>query len=164
MRLLSPLLVVLALAACDRSVERTGSQTSSVGATTARAAVAVASDTVVVYKSPTCRCCANWVDHMRQAGFPVITHDVADVEPIKRQRGVPSDLTSCHTAVVGQYALEGHVPAEDVRRLLRERPAVAGLTVPGMPTGSPGMEGLTRDRYDVLSFDSAGASAIYASH
>ncbi len=125
---------------------------------------AVTSDTLVVYKSPTCRCCANWVDHMREAGFTVLAHDVADVDLIKRQRGVPSSLSSCHTAVVGKYVIEGHVPAEDVRRLLRDRPAVAGLAVPGMPMGSPGMEGVTRDRYDVLSFDSAGRSATYSSH
>lgn len=158
------LLAVLTLGACSRSSERTDSPSSSIGSTTARVATAVASDTVVVYKSPTCRCCSNWVDHMREAGFTVVTNDVADVEPIRRQRGVPVALASCHTAVVGKYALEGHVPAEDVRRLLRERPAVAGLAVPGMPMGAPGMEGVTRDRYDVLSFTSAGSSAIYASH
>ena len=132
--------------------------------TTARPALAAASGTVVVYKSATCRCCANWVDHMREGGFTVVVHDAADVDQTKRQRGVPSPLASCHTAVVGPYVLEGHVPAEDVRRLLRERPAVAGLAVPGMPAGSPGMEGVTRERYDVLAFDSAGASATYASH
>lgn len=163
---------MLSLGACNRAPERATPSSSSTdasvaGATDASVAGATAeaaSDTLVVYKSPTCGCCAKWVDHMRAAGFTVVAHDVADVDPIKRQRGVPSSLSSCHTAVVGKYVIEGHVPAEDVRRLLRDRPAVAGLAVPGMPMGSPGMEGATRDRYDVLSFDSAGRSVTFASH
>ena len=117
---------------------------------------------VAVYKSPSCGCCRSWVEHLRAHGFRVETHDVADVQPVKARHGVPAALASCHTALVGGYAVEGHVPADVVRRLLRERPRVAGVAVPGMPMGSPGMEGPRRDAYDVLTFDPAGKTAVYA--
>jgi len=120
---------------------------------------------VVVYKSPTCGCCKEWVKHMQANGFSVTSHDVANIMPYKTVNGVPATLGSCHTAKVGGYVIEGHVPASDIKRLLKERPAVAGLAVPGMPVGSPGMEqGGHKDRYDVLTFDRQGNTNVYARH
>ena len=121
---------------------------------------------VTVYKTPTCGCCRAWVDHLRDAGFRVETVDRDDLTMVNSANGVPERLASCHTATVGGYVVEGHVPAEDIRRLVRERPAVAGLAVPGMRVGSPGMEvaGRPADRYDVLSFDRAGVTSVFASH
>jgi hypothetical protein len=101
---------------------------------------------------------------MRQAGFTVVVHDMDDTRPVKDESGVPDALRGCHTAIVGKYVIEGHVPASDVRRLLREQPAVAGLAVPGMPAGSPGMESATAERYDVMTFGGAGAPKVYARH
>lgn len=118
---------------------------------------------VTVYKNPACGCCGGWINHMRANGFRVETHDVADVMPIKRQYGVPDELVSCHTAVVGGYAIEGHVPAADIQRLLRERPKVRGLAVPGMVAGSPGMEQGPPQPYATLAFDDRG-SRIYMRH
>ncbi|MEX0907072.1 MAG: DUF411 domain-containing protein [Gemmatimonadota bacterium] len=128
----------------------------------AHAANAAAGDTVVVYKTPTCGCCTKWVDHMRENGFAVVTHDLDNLEPIKRQLGVPAGRISCHTARVRGYTLEGHVPADLVQRMLAEEPRIKGLTVPGMPMGSPGMEGLYKDDFQVLSFDEAGRTEVYA--
>lgn len=119
---------------------------------------------VQVYKSPTCGCCSKWIDHLRQHGFTVTATDLPDVSEIKKQHSVPGELSSCHTALVGGYIVEGHVPAPDVLRLLKVRPAVAGLAVPRMPIGSPGMEGANPERYDVLSFDRQGHVAVFSSH
>lgn len=120
---------------------------------------------VRVWKSPTCGCCSMWVQHMRDAGFEVQVEDVADVTPIKVEHGVQPPLQSCHTALVEGYALEGHVPADDVLRLLEERPEVAGLAVPGMPVGAPGMEmGGRVDPYKVLAFQRDGSSTVWSSH
>jgi hypothetical protein len=125
-----------------------------------------ASDLVVVYKSPTCGCCGDWITHMRSAGFEVEVHDTADLTPIKERSGVGPALRSCHTAVVGGYVLEGHVPAEQVTRLLAERPDIRGLAVPGMPIGSPGMDvGYDRSTwqdYDVVAFAANGDTEVYA--
>ncbi len=122
--------------------------------------------TVTVYKTPTCGCCRAWVDHLRAEGFRVETVDRDDLTMVKAVNAVPGQLQSCHTATVGGYVVEGHVPAGDIRRLLAERPPVAGVAVPGMPVGSPGMEvpGTPADRYDVLSFDRSGSTAVFASH
>lgn len=122
--------------------------------------------TVDVYKTPTCGCCSKWVDHMRAAGFTVRTTDLDDVSEVKARHGVPAQLESCHTAIVDGYVVEGHMPASDVRRLLKERPKVVGIAVPGMPAGSPGMEvpGGRTQPYDVVSFDKAGKTQIFASH
>lgn len=117
---------------------------------------------MTVYSSPTCGCCHKWVDHLEQAGFVVTVESAADVTPHKRRLGVPDSLWSCHTGVVSGYAVEGHVPADLIRRLIREGAEVVGLAVPGMPNGSPGMEGLSKDRYEVLTFDRAGATQVYA--
>ncbi len=118
---------------------------------------------LVVYKSPTCGCCKKWVQHMRENGFSVEVHEQYNVTPKKDEYGVPSRLRSCHTAKVGDYVLEGHVPADVVKQLLEEKPEIAGLAVPGMPMGSPGMEGSRKDPYDVISFTNTGKAGIYAS-
>jgi hypothetical protein len=117
---------------------------------------------MAVYKSPSCGCCGNWVEHVRVAGFQVNVTDVDDLGPIKIQFSVPSDLQSCHTALVDGYVIEGHVPASDVARLLAERPVASGLSVPGMPIGSPGMEQQgRRDPYEVVLFGGSSRE-IYA--
>ena len=123
--------------------------------------------TVEVYQSPTCGCCTLWVDHLRDEGFTVNAHMVDDrrLTQIKIDAGLTRELASCHTGIVDGYVVEGHVPAEDVARMLRERPDIAGIAVPGMPIGSPGMEvGDRRDPYDVLAFDRDGNVTVYASH
>ena len=125
-------------------------------------ATATAADTVVVYKSPTCACCTKWVDHIEENGFVAVTHDLDNLETIKRTLGVPAGRVSCHTATVGGYTIEGHVPADLIRRLIAENPrGVRGLAVPGMPMGSPGMEGIISQAYDVLSFDEQGNVQVY---
>ena len=118
---------------------------------------------VAVYKSPTCGCCSKWVDHMRAQGFDLKVQDVEDMGSVKASFGVPRDLGSCHTALVGGYVLEGHVPADVIKRLLSDKPKVTGIAVPGMPVGSPGMEvpGRRADSYNIVSFDRAGQKAIY---
>jgi hypothetical protein len=122
--------------------------------------------TVQVYKSPTCGCCANWVKHLQQHGFRTQVTETEDVAAIKAQHRIPPRAQSCHTAVVDGYVIEGHVPAADVQRLLKERPAVIGLAVPGMPIGSPGMEvpNVKPQAYDVVTFDKQGQLKVFASH
>ncbi|WP_456425582.1 DUF411 domain-containing protein [Rhodocaloribacter sp.] len=118
--------------------------------------------TVTVYKSPTCGCCGKWTEHLRKNGFPVKTVEMPDVSPMKTRFGVPARLGSCHTAVVGGYVVEGHVPADVIRRMLSEKPDVTGLAVPGMPIGSPGMKGARPQPYDVVAFDRKGRQTVYA--
>ena len=118
---------------------------------------------ITVYKDPDCGCCAEWIKHIRKAGFVVAVNDMRDMESVKRAMGVPKALESCHTARIGTYVIEGHVPADLIIKLLNETPDARGLAVPGMPMGSPGMEGARTDRYNVMLFDKAGASRIYAS-
>ena len=122
---------------------------------------------MTVYKSASCGCCHNWVEHARSSGFTVKTIDTEDLAAVKRDLGVPSRLQSCHTVVVGNYLVEGHVPAADVKRLLAEKPAVRGIAVPGMPVGAPGMEqGAPADhqRYEVIAFTAAGVTSVFARH
>ena len=121
---------------------------------------------VSVYKTPTCGCCGKWVEHMRASGFVTTATNVPapDVAAIKAKHGVPARLQSCHTSLVGGYVIEGHVPAEDIRRLLREKPAILGLAVPGMPAGSPGMDVAQFPAYDVIAFDAAGHTRVFATH
>lgn len=120
---------------------------------------------VTVYKSPTCQCCSKWAAHLRDAGFTVETRNEAAMNPLKSRLGVSQPLWSCHTAVAGDYIIEGHVPAADIRRLLAEKPKARGLAVPGMPVGSPGMEmGARHDAYEVLLFDEAGQTQTFARH
>jgi hypothetical protein len=121
---------------------------------------------VTVYKNAQCGCCRKWVDHLREEGFEVTAKDVDDLAAIKTKLGVPASLTSCHTAIVGQYVVEGHVPAGDIRKLLAEKPRVAGIGVPGMPVGSPGMEvaDMPADKYNVMAFAKDGKQKVFASH
>ena len=122
-------------------------------------------DEVVMYKDPNCGCCGKWAEHMRSAGFPVKEVASPRMDLVKQEAGVPEALGSCHTAKVGGYVVEGHVPAADVRRMLAEKPAIRGLSAPGMPLGSPGMEGpYPAERYDVVSFDAQGRSAVFSKH
>lgn len=119
---------------------------------------------MTVYKDPNCGCCEQWVAHVKQAGFAVTVRDTADMPTVKASMGVPDALGSCHTARVGSYTIEGHVPADLIKKLLAEKPVARGLAVPGMPMGSPGMEqGGRKDKYDVLLFDKAGKTKVYAS-
>ena len=128
------------------------------------AGAAHAVETIEVWKSPDCGCCANWIDHLRAAGFSVRARNVPDVDAARAANGVPRSLGSCHTARVGGYAIEGHVPAAEIKRLLKERPAGAGLAVPGMPLGAPGMEGGRAQPYEVLLFRSDGSARSFARH
>jgi len=118
---------------------------------------------VTVYKEPACGCCGKWVKHLQASGFRVETLEVADVTPIRRKYGVPDSLLSCHTAIVGGYVIEGHVPADDVKRLLREKTKAKGLAVPGMVNGSPGMEQGRPKPYATIAFDERG-SRVFEQH
>jgi hypothetical protein len=120
---------------------------------------------IEVYKSPTCGCCNKWIDHLKQNDFNVVSRDVDDVVPYKYRYGVPYGMGSCHTARVAGYTIEGHVPAREIKRLLAERPKDArGLVVPGMPQGSPGMESMQSDIYEVMLFDGRGRTSTYAKY
>ncbi|MFC1602049.1 DUF411 domain-containing protein [Pseudomonadota bacterium] len=121
---------------------------------------------ITVYKSPSCGCCKGWVDHLRTEGFNVITHDHQNMDPIKKSAGIPGNLQSCHTALVEGYAIEGHVPAADIKKLLKNRPNIAGLTAPGMPMKSPGMQAahLAPKDYDVLAFGKNGKTAVFTKY
>ena len=117
---------------------------------------------VEVYKDPTCGCCVKWVEHLRSHGFTARTTNVENIGEVKEKYHVPSQALSCHTAIVGGYVIEGHVPASEIHRLLKERPAAAGLAVPNMPIGSPGMEGANARPYNVLTFDKQGRMQVYS--
>ena len=120
-----------------------------------------------VYKSPTCGCCSKWVEHMQQHGFTARVTDLDDraLDAVKAKYGVPRTAQSCHTALVGGFAIEGHVPAAEVKRLLKEKPTVTGIAVAGMPLGSPGMEVPGRSQaYNVIAFDKKGDSRVFASY
>ena len=118
---------------------------------------------VLVWKDPDCGCCTGWVDHMRQSGFAVTSHVTREMAAVKRARGVPDALHSCHTAVVGGYVIEGHVPAADIARLVKERPAAKGLAVPGMPASAPGMD-MPGEPYQVILFGTPSGDRTYAQH
>jgi hypothetical protein len=125
---------------------------------------ASAADAVDVYKSPYCGCCEKWVEHLQQAGFAVRTHDVNDVPAARQRLGMPERLGSCHTAKVAGYVVEGHVPAADIQRLLKEKPKAIGLAVPSMPPGSPGMESPKPVPYNTLLVQAGGATTVFAKH
>ena len=129
--------------------------------------VAAAVPEIVVFKSPTCGCCEDWITHLRASGFTVKVNDVGNAGA-RRRLGIPQQLGSCHTGEVGGYAVEGHVPAREILRLLQERPAAAGIAVPGMPIGSPGMDGPAygnrRDPYDVLLVARDGSTRVLQSY
>lgn len=124
-----------------------------------------AGDEVIVYKDPNCGCCGKWAEHMRSHGFKVKEIATPKMGEVKREAGIPTALSSCHTTKVGGYVVEGHVPATDVKRLLAVKPKIVGISAPGMPQGSPGMEGpFPADRYEVVSFDEKGVITTFARH
>ena len=163
-------IAMAALTACtSQQAERSAPDQSAQSIPSAQSASVTPVETgavMTVYKSPTCGCCQNWVDAVKAAGFTVDVHDVDDVTPIKDDAGVPADKRSCHTAIIDGYAIEGHVPPATIKKLLAEHPKIAGLAVPGMPVGSPGMEmpGRQPDHYDVIAFQANGSSSVYESH
>ena len=124
-------------------------------------AASAAAPVIEVYKSANCGCCTGWVKHLESNGFTVKAHDVANPSDYREQFGMPKELGSCHTAMVNGYAIEGHVPASEIKRLLKERPKAKGLAVPSMPMGSPGMEGNRSDPYDVLLVQADGRTTTY---
>jgi hypothetical protein len=146
--------VVLAVAA----VASLGAASSGRRPTTPSEAVSV----ITVYKSASCGCCKKWVEYLQANGFQVKTVDLDDLSEIKAASGVPRSLQTCHTAVVEGYVVEGHVPVDALRKLLHDRPKVAGIGVPGMPVGSPGMDGSPAQAYDVMSWDKTGKTSVYA--
>ncbi len=133
-------------------------------ATSAGIASAADHPAMTVWKDPSCACCGNWIAHMRAAGFTVTVKEVENLTPVKRLAGIPDHLQSCHTAKIDGYTIEGHVPAADVKRLLKTKPKASGLVVPGMPSGSPGMENGTIDPYDVLLLKDDGKTEVFSSH
>ncbi|MDX2193417.1 MAG: DUF411 domain-containing protein [Gemmatimonadales bacterium] len=150
-----PLLLLAALAAAPGTATAQG---------TGRAVATAPAATMTVYKSPTCGCCAKWVDHAKAAGLKakVVEMTDAELDETKAAMGVAPKLQSCHTAIIDGYVFEGHVPADLVLKVLKERPRIAGLAVPGMPQGSPGMETGTKDRYDVIAFEKNGTTRVFA--
>ena len=138
--------------------------TASIGGLNATSATAGDGPVITVYKGRFCGCCSAWVEHLKTNGFDARVQEVSDVTPYQEKYGVPEALTSCHTAVVGSYAIEGHVPAADIKRLLRERPKAKGIAVPGMPMGSPGMPGPRKDPYEALLFDASGKYVVFERH
>ena len=127
-------------------------------------ALAQSTATVEVFKSPSCGCCGKWVEHLRQNGFQVQTHDVNDVPAARKKLGMPDQLGSCHTARIGGYVVEGHVPASDIQRLLKEKPKALGLAVPSMPPGSPGMENARPMPYQTLLVGTDRTTQVFAQH
>jgi hypothetical protein len=168
--------LVVGVAGCSRaadtvrqevaSTEAMSEQTASASDAADAAAMAADPRLVVVHKNETCGCCHEWVEYLKKNGFRVVVRDVNNLGPIKERVGVPYGMGSCHTAEVGGYFLEGHVPAADIARLLEERPKAKGLTVPGMPVGSPGMEieGVAAQPYDVHLVAPDGSTSTYAHH
>jgi hypothetical protein len=130
----------------------------------AAAPASAAGPLVEVWKTPRCGCCVEWIEHLEAHGFRVERHDVPDLSEVKRQNRVPRAMEACHTALVGGYVVEGHVPAADVQRLLREKPEIRGLAVPGMPLGSPGMESPTPEPYSVYTLTDSGVGPEWSRH
>lgn len=174
---ISALALVMSLAACGRAPapDMDDESAAAAGPAAAQRMPAAGGDSqpaadgdlpsVLVYKGPACGCCESWVGHMRAAGFTVEVRNTEDLGTIMARAGVPAELGSCHTAEVGGYFVEGHVPADDVKRLLAEKPDARGLAVPGMPQGSPGMEqGGVRQAYDVLLVAKNGSTSVFAHH
>lgn len=160
-RLFASLLLLIAPASLSACTEE------SADAQDAQATVEVATElpTITVHKTPTCGCCNAWIDHLRTNGFHVEAVDVQDTRPMASRLGVPDNMRSCHTGEVAGYAIEGHIPADDIKRLLNERPDIVGLTVPGMPLGSPGMEAGGRTQpYSVFAIERDGSTSVFAQH
>jgi hypothetical protein len=151
----------LALAAAGLGAQAAGAAPAAPAP--APAPATAATPTAEVYKTPTCGCCGAWVDHLRAAGFTVRVHEVDDIAPVRSRLGMPAALASCHTARIGDYVVEGHVPATDIRRLLASNIVALGLAVPGMPIGSPGMEmGPRLDPYEVLLVERGGRTRVFS--
>ena len=156
------LIAALVSAACAKENPQADTTRVASVAATPVAATPAAVRNIKVYKDPNCGCCKEWIRHLEQNGFTVEVVDMPDLSAVKTKYGVSSELQACHTGVIGDYVVEGHVPADLIVKMLEEKPAIAGLAVPGMPAGSPGMEGASKERYDVLTFDRAGRTAVYA--
>jgi len=158
------LLAGLLAVGCSNADDGAKAGTKASQAATSASTTAQAKPEVVMYKPPTCDCCTGWAEHLRREGFTVVVHKSEEMDAIKAEHGVTRQLASCHTALVDGYVIEGHVPAADVERLLKDRPAdVVGLTAPGMPQKAPGMQsvGLPPKGYDVLAFDKDGRSTVF---
>ncbi|MDH5589532.1 MAG: DUF411 domain-containing protein [Gemmatimonadota bacterium] len=158
------LAVTLMASGCDKEEAAQGAATTmnDPAPVIAVAAAPIDLPTVMVYKSESCGCCSGWVEHLEAAGFTVEARNMDYLTTVKTDAGVPVHLSSCHTALVGGYVVEGHVPADVIKRMLAERPTIAGIAVPGMPMGSPGMEGPNPQPYQVMSFDHQGEDGVYA--
>ena len=158
--------MAFAVIACSKGETKVADTSLGVSATPRSVATATPSVALVpikVYKTPTCGCCKAWVQHLEENGFKVEVMDMPDLSSVKAKYGVKPEMQACHTAVVGNYVVEGHVPADLILKMINEKPAIAGIAVPGMPMGSPGMEaGGAKESYAVLSFDSTGKSSVYA--
>lgn len=128
----------------------------------AKPAATQTAQAITVYKTATCGCCTKWVDHLKAAGFNPTVHVVADMSQSPITKRVPDSLRSCHTATLEGYLVEGHVPADVIKQLLKDRPKVEGIAVPGMPMGSPGMESPNPEPYQVMAFDAAGKTSVFA--
>ncbi|MCF6355572.1 MAG: DUF411 domain-containing protein [Candidatus Polarisedimenticolaceae bacterium] len=152
------LLIAITMTACSESEQ----SSQAMQAVAAKQAL----PEITVYKSPTCGCCTAWEEHLIAEGFTVISHQRDDMDSIKQSLGVKPHLASCHTATIGDYVIEGHVPADDIKRLLKERPKVAGLTAPGMPRHSPGMQPPEEkpSGYDVLAFNKKGGTKLFTQY
>jgi len=136
-------------------------------ALTLSSSVIAAGEQVTIYKIASCSCCKLWMEHLKQNDFRVLAHDVRNTAPYRQKYGVPETLQSCHTAVVENYVVEGHVPAREIKRIVKERPAVTGLAVPGMPLGSPGMEppkSSRRDAYSVVLIAPGAKTSVYQAY
>ena len=128
------------------------------------ASVAADLPEIEVWKDPNCGCCSKWVSHLRASGFRVKAYDTASVASVREKFGMPQRYAACHSARVGNYVIEGHVPASDIKRLLQEQPEAIGLSVPGMPIGSPGLEGPYSEPYQTLLVDRSGNASVFANH
>lgn len=160
-RLFASLLLLIAPASLSACTEE-NAQTQEAQAT---AEAASELPLITVHKTPTCGCCNAWIDHLRANGFEVEAVDVQSTTPVASRLGVPDNMRSCHTGEVAGYAIEGHIPADDIKRLLDERPDIVGLTVPGMPLGSPGMEaGGQTQPYSVFAIERDGTTSVFAQH
>ena len=133
-------------------------------ALTVSAPLSSAAPKINIFKTRTCGCCAKWVEHLKANGFDVSVQEVSSTAEYRQKYGVPDKLQSCHTATVNGYSIEGHVPAADIQRLIKTKPKAAGLAVPGMPAGSPGMEGPRSDAYSVVLFDATGHATVYQNY
>jgi hypothetical protein len=133
-----------------------------IAAQTAAQKAAPAAQPIVVYKTATCGCCGKWVDHLKAAGFAPTVNTVQTMDETPMRKRIPATLRSCHTATLEGYLVEGHVPADVIRKLLKEKPRVEGIAVPGMPAGSPGMESSNPEPYDIVAFDATGKTSVFA--